>query len=95
MDNFSELTEIFGTVAAIATTSSFIPQVVRIFRTGNTEGISLSMYSIFVFGISMWLVYGFLLNEPPIIAANSVTLILSGTILFMKIRHSIPVKKEK
>jgi MtN3 and saliva related transmembrane protein len=88
MDNFSELTEIFGTVAAIATTSSFIPQVVRIFRTGNTEGISLSMYSIFVFGISMWLVYGFLLNEPPIIAANSVTLILSGTILFMKIRHT-------
>jgi MtN3 and saliva related transmembrane protein len=92
MDNFTELTEVFGTVAAIATTASFVPQVLQIFKTGNTEGISLTMYSIFVFGISMWLIYGILLNEPPIIAANSVTLLLSGTILFMKIRHTFPKK---
>lgn len=79
-------TESVGTAAALLTTISFLPQVYKIYKTKNTEGISLTMYSVFVIGIICWLVYGILLNELPIILANSITLILSGYIWVMKVR---------
>ncbi|MBN8697721.1 MAG: SemiSWEET transporter [Bacteroidetes bacterium] len=82
-----DITTIIGLLAATCTTASFVPQVVQILKTKNTQGISLGMYVIFTFGIACWLVYGFYLNELPIIIANSITLILAGTILIFKIKH--------
>jgi MtN3 and saliva related transmembrane protein len=79
------LTEWTGYLAAALTTVSFIPQVIKIYKTQETAGISLVMYLVFVSGIIMWLLYGFFLDELPIILANSVTLLLSGYILFMKV----------
>lgn len=79
------MSEIVGFIAAFCTTIAFLPQAIRTFRTKNTNGISLSMYSIFVLGVIMWLVYGILLNDIPLIIANSVTLALSASILVMKI----------
>ncbi len=78
------MSEIVGFLAAFCTTIAFLPQAIRTFRTKNTDGISLSMYSIFVLGVIMWLVYGILLNDIPLIIANSVTLALSASILVMK-----------
>ncbi len=69
------------------TTVSFVPQVWRIFRTRHTQDISLRMYVLFTAGVGMWLVYGLLLSSWPIIAANTVTLVLAGTVLFLKLRH--------
>ena len=69
------------------TTVSFVPQVWRIFRTRHTQDISLRMYVLFTAGVGMWLVYGLLLASWPIIAANTVTLVLAGTVLFLKLRH--------
>jgi MtN3 and saliva related transmembrane protein len=80
------MTEIIGFIAAFCTTISFLPQVIRIFRSKNTESISLSMYSIFVFGVILWLVYGIILENVPIIIANIITLALAASILVMKIR---------
>lgn len=82
-----DITTIIGLLAATCTTVSFVPQVVQILKTKNTQGISLGMYVIFTFGIACWLVYGFYLNELPIIIANSITLILAATILIFKIKH--------
>ena len=65
-----------GMAAACCTTIAFIPQVVQILRTGNVDGISLGMYSIFTTGIALWLVYGILLEDLPIVAANLITLAL-------------------
>ncbi len=79
------LTDWAGYLAALLTTVSFVPQVIKIYKTRETAGISLAMYLVFVTGILLWLIYGILLNEMPIILANSVTLILSGYILLMKI----------
>jgi MtN3 and saliva related transmembrane protein len=76
-----------GFIAATCTTLSFLPQVIRTIRTKNTEGISLTMYIIFVFGVTMWLVYGILQNDWPLIIANFITLIFSGIILMMKVAH--------
>jgi MtN3 and saliva related transmembrane protein len=78
--------EWIGYIAAICTTLSFLPQVIHLFKTQNTTGISLGMYVTFVFGVGMWLVYGFLLRDLPLILANTVTFLLSATILTMKVR---------
>jgi MtN3 and saliva related transmembrane protein len=78
---------IIGLLAASFTTIAFIPQVLQIVKTRNTNGISLVMYIIFTIGIFCWLIYGILLNDFPIIAANAVTLILASVIVFFKIKH--------
>lgn len=77
---------ILGFLAAIGTTSSFIPQVIHIIKTKNTKGISLSMYIIFTTGIFCWLLYGCFLGATPIILANAVTFILALIILIFKIK---------
>jgi len=79
--------EIIGLIAAFLTTGSFLPQAIKVIKTKNTSDLSLSMYSMFAGGVCLWLAYGFLIDSLPIIIANVVTLMLSGTILFMKIRY--------
>ncbi len=76
-----------GHAAALCTTAAFVPQVLRVWRTRSTEDISLRMFLVLVTGLTLWLVYGFRRGEIPLIAANGVTLVLAGTILFFKIRH--------
>ncbi len=76
-----------GYVAALCTTSAYVPQVLRVWRTRSTKDISLKTFVVLVTGLTMWLVYGFWRGEIPLIAANSVTLMLASTILYFKIRH--------
>ena len=82
-----QLSEIIGYAAAFLTTSSFVPQALHTFKTKDVRGISLAMYSAFVVGISLWLVYGLLLNAWPIVLANTVTLTLAVAILAMKLKY--------
>lgn len=70
-----------GTLAAVLTTGSFIPQAWHTFRSSDLAGISLGMYGAFTAGVALWLLYGLVLGEWPIIIANLVTLALAGTIL--------------
>ena len=79
--------EILGLTAAVLTTGSFFPQAIKAIKTKNTSDLSLSMYSMFVGGVCLWLIYGFVIDSLPIILANIVTLILSSTILIMKIKY--------
>jgi MtN3 and saliva related transmembrane protein len=81
------LKDIVGTVAATLTTMSFLPQAWLTLRTRDVSGISLAMYSVFTVGVSLWLVYGFLLQAWPVIIANAVTLALALTILTLKLRY--------
>lgn len=80
-------TDLVGSLAATLTTASFIPQALHTFRTKDVRGISLGMYSAFTAGVALWLVYGILLGEVPIIAANAITLSLALAILVMKLRY--------
>jgi MtN3 and saliva related transmembrane protein len=81
--------EIIGVVAAILTTGSFLPQAIKVLRTRQTEAISLIMYSMFTAGVATWLVYGAMTTQWSITIANAITLVLSGTILVMKLRAVI------
>jgi MtN3 and saliva related transmembrane protein len=82
-----EWISLLGFAAAILTTSSFVPQVIKLGKTHHTKDISLMMYAIITAGISLWLVYGILLGDLPIILANAVTLIFVGIVLSFKLKY--------
>lgn len=81
------LTDLIGTLAAVLTTISFLPQALHTFRTKDVRGISLGMYSVFTAGVAMWLVYGLMLGAWPVVIANVITLALASAILVMKLRY--------
>ena len=78
--------DLIGSVAAVLTTASFIPQAWHSFKTRDVSGISLGMYSVFTVGVALWLLYGVLLQSWPLMIANSITLLLAAAILGMKLR---------
>lgn len=80
------MTELIGFIAAFCTTAAFVPQAWLTWKTRSTQGVSLGMYSVFVIGVLLWLIYGLLLGAWPIIIANLVTLALATFILAMKLR---------
>ena len=82
-----ELTDVLGYVAGALTTIALIPQAWRSFRTKDVSGISLRMYCIFTLGVAIWLAYGIVLGETPMILANSVSLVLACAVLAMKLRY--------
>ena len=75
-----------GSAAATLTTTAFVPQAWKVWRTKHTADISLGMYTLFTLGVALWLSYGILLASRPIIIANSVTLLLAGAVLVMKLK---------
>lgn len=79
--------EWLGFVAATLTTASFIPQAVMTIRSRDTRGISRGMYIIFTIGVAFWLGYGIAIDSLPMILANTVTLVLAGTVLALKLRY--------
>lgn len=76
---------LIGILAGVLTTISFLPQVIKAWKTKRTEDLSLSMYLIFVSGVVLWLIYGIIKADLPIILANSITAMLAGSVLIMKI----------
>lgn len=78
---------VLGVAAACCTTFAFLPQVLKAWRTRSTKDISLGTFAILVVGIVLWLIYGILRADLPIAAANAVTLIFTGTILYSKFRY--------
>ena len=76
---------ILGLAAASCTTIAFVPQVLKTWRTKSAKDLSLGMYLILTTGVILWLVYGLIRWDIPIIAANGVTLLLALTILWFKI----------
>jgi len=79
------LQDTLGLAAAVLTTGSFVPQALLTLRTRDVSGISLGMYSAFMTGVALWLAYGLMLRDWPIVLANAVTLVLAATILVTKI----------
>lgn len=76
-----------GTIAAILTTGSFLPQAFKVIKTKDTEGISLLMYLMNVTGIFLWLIYGLMIHDGALIGANGVTFVLSSIILICKLKY--------
>lgn len=75
---------ILGLVAGTCTTVAFIPQVLQVWRTRSAQDISIGMYSVFIVGVALWLVYGLVVNSMPVVLSNLVTLLLASAVLGMK-----------
>lgn len=82
-----DATFVIGIVSGILTTLSFLPQVMKTHKSKHTKDLSLGMLILFVSGVSLWTVYGFMIGAAPIIIANVVTLALVIYILIMKLRY--------
>lgn len=78
---------IIGLLGGALTTVSFLPQVVRIWKTRSTKDLSLVMYLIFALGLIMWLTYGFMVDQLPVIVANLTTLVLALIIIIFKLKY--------
>ena len=76
---------IIGILAGICTTIAFLPQVLKTWRTKSAKDLSLGMFSIFCTGVALWLTYGILIQDLPIILANSLTFVLAGILLYFKL----------
>jgi len=79
--------ESIGIIAAILTTSAFIPQVYKIYKEKKAQGVSLTMYLIMFVGVLLWLVYGVLIGSIAIIVANSVTAVLQLFVIIFKLKN--------
>ena len=79
--------DLLGMLAGALTTIAFLPQLLRVWKRKCARDISGMTFGIFVAGIATWLAYGLLLGSLPIIAANSVTLVLAAAILALKFRY--------
>lgn len=75
-----------GFAAATLTTLAFLPQVLKVWRRRRADDLSPATFGLFGAGVVLWLVYGILLRDPPLIAANAVTLALVGSLLAMAVR---------
>ncbi|MBF2017122.1 MAG: SemiSWEET transporter [Rivularia sp. T60_A2020_040] len=78
---------IVGLLAATLTTSAFLPQMIKTWRTKSAKDVSYTMLITFIIGIFLWLIYGILRQDIAIILANAFTLLFNLTILYLKIKY--------
>jgi MtN3 and saliva related transmembrane protein len=83
-----------GFVAAFCTTAAFVPQLVRVLRLRSAREISLPTFLLFSVGVFLWLLYGLYTGSKPVIASNAVTLVLSVSILALKLRYGRLAEEE-
>ena len=79
--------ELIGYTATFLSVISFLPQVVRSWRSKSTKDLSLPMYLIFTISQALWLAYGILIVSWPLIIANAIIFLLSLSVLLLKLRY--------
>ena len=87
--NVMDVSTAVGVLAAICTTASYFPQLKKCWQSGETGDLSLWMFVILFLGLSLWMAYGFLRQDPVVLAANGVSLCCLTGILFFKIRGMV------
>lgn len=88
MVRYDERVDSLGYAAAIFATGSFLPQVVKTWRTRSAEDLSWLMLATHIFGLSLWLAYGIAANAAPIIAANAAGVVLDVILIVLKLRSN-------
>ena len=76
---------LLGLCAGTLTTLSFVPQVVKCWRSRSADDLSATMLLTFTGGVTLWIIYGIMMGSWPIVVANGTTLLLAFTLIAMKI----------
>jgi len=82
-----DIITIIGLIAAAFTTVALLPQLIKVWKTKSTKDISTGMFTLFCVGVFLWFVYGFYLNDIPIVLANSLAFIQALIILLFKAKY--------
>src|SRR6185437_9409554 len=82
-----DMTTALGLLAGMLTTIAFLPQVIRTWKSKSTKDLSLAMLGTFTTGVFCWLIYGLMIDSLPIILANSITFVLAGANVTLKLRY--------
>ena len=80
-------TDILGFIAGICVMTSVIPQILKVWRTKKVKDISLLTFSVLTFGVALWVVYGILKNDLPIVITNSISLFLNLIMVYFIIYY--------
>lgn len=75
-----------GLAAGILTTAAWLPQIARTWRSRSARDLSWPYLVVFASGVALWLVYGALTHDFPVLAANAITFVLVGSIVALKSR---------
>lgn len=78
---------ILGLVAGVLTSSSLLPQLIKIVKNKKVEDLSTGMFATLMAGVALWIVYGVLRDDFPIIATNAFSLLLNIIILFLRFKY--------
>jgi MtN3 and saliva related transmembrane protein len=82
------LPTLVGFVAGCLGTYSLVPQVVKCWRTGDAAAVSLRMFAVRTFGLILWTIYGFFVGSSPVLMFSILGIVLSTTIMVLKVRYS-------
>jgi len=82
-----DTTLVIGLIAASLTTFAFLPQSIRAIKTKHTKDISLPMLVMLEAGVVIWIGYGFLISDIPLILANIVSFFFVSITLYMKLKY--------
>lgn len=85
--------DLIGYIAATLTTVSFFPQALKTLRSRDTQSISLRMYLLFTAGVTFRSIYGWMVDDGPVLLANLITLIPAMIVLGIKLNSYF--KKER
>ena len=87
MDNLVAYTDIIGTVAGILVLSSFIPQLMKAYKTKKMFDVSAHLMILIASGMFLWVIYGFIRSDPVIIGTNAAGFALNICLLVIKFRY--------
>lgn len=79
--------ELLGFVAGALTAFAFLPQVVKTWRTRSSGDLSIAMLGAQCAGVSLWILYGVVIESVPVILSNAVTLTMCLVLLVFKVAH--------
>ncbi len=81
-----------GLIAGALTTLAFLPQIIKTYRSKSADEVSFATFTMFAVGVALWDLYGIKIHSIPVVVANSITFILSLSIVIMKVIFSINKK---
>ncbi|WP_243745581.1 SemiSWEET transporter [Segetibacter sp. 3557_3] len=81
------MTQTIGIIAGILTASSLLPQVIKIIREKKAEDVSIMMLIILMLGVALWIYYGILREDLPIIVTNAFSLLLNITTVVLRLKY--------
>jgi MtN3 and saliva related transmembrane protein len=79
--------EVVGIIAGALSCTTFLPQVIKTWKSKSTKDVSLTMFLIASVGTTLWLVYGIMINSISIIGTNIVVLFFTLTMLLLFFRN--------